>query len=164
MSATYQARPTLYKGVRMRSRLEALYAAWLDNHQLDKWTYEPMAFGSPDGQYLPDFFVCDAGPNPDLPVQRTAWQEAEAGYVMVGQFIEVKPPGADFAGALARMHVIRATYQESDLVVVTNFGTYEQPQFRPAAVCLHHKGCSHPGCVEGLADEWRELTPITGTL
>ena len=49
-------RPTVYKGVAMRSRLEARFAAWLDVLDLT-WEYEPCAFGSEDGQYLPDFRV-----------------------------------------------------------------------------------------------------------
>lgn len=48
------ARPTTYAGTSMRSRLEARYAAWLDNVGIN-WTYEPRCFASPEGQYLPDF-------------------------------------------------------------------------------------------------------------
>lgn len=51
-----QARPTLYKGIQMRSRLEALYAAGFDYDGLD-WDYEPMAFADETGQYLPDFVL-----------------------------------------------------------------------------------------------------------
>lgn len=50
------ARPTLYKGIRMRSRLEADYASHLDRQALP-WEYEPTCFGGPDGQWLPDFRV-----------------------------------------------------------------------------------------------------------
>lgn len=50
------ARPTTYKGVEMRSRLEARYAQWLDAQGLE-WTYEPRCFASDDGQYLPDFQI-----------------------------------------------------------------------------------------------------------
>lgn len=50
------ARPTTYRGIHMRSRLEARVAAVLDasGHE---WVYEPNAFASPGGQYLPDFRV-----------------------------------------------------------------------------------------------------------
>lgn len=51
-----KARPTTYKGVEMRSRLEAGFAAWLDGHKVE-WEYEPRAFASGAGQYLPDFRV-----------------------------------------------------------------------------------------------------------
>ena len=49
-----KARPTTYNGIKMRSRLEARVAAWLDSLGLT-WEYEPRAFGSAAGQYLPDF-------------------------------------------------------------------------------------------------------------
>ena len=54
------ARPTVYKGVQMRSRLEADYAGYLDR-QLPvwggTWRYEPVCFGSEADQWLPDFSV-----------------------------------------------------------------------------------------------------------
>jgi hypothetical protein len=40
----------------MRSRLEATVAEWLDAQGL-VWRYEGPAYGSQDGQYLPDFQV-----------------------------------------------------------------------------------------------------------
>lgn len=56
---TLKARPTVYNGIRMRSRLEAGYAAWLDGHGA-RWEYEPCAFSGKDGrQYLPDFCIHD---------------------------------------------------------------------------------------------------------
>lgn len=56
--APWAARPTTYKGIRMRSRLEARYAAHLDGWDDDTaWTYEPRAFANQSGQYLPDFRV-----------------------------------------------------------------------------------------------------------
>jgi hypothetical protein len=51
---TLQARPTVYRGIRMRSRAEARYAAFLDEGP-EPWEYEPVAFGGSRGQYLPDF-------------------------------------------------------------------------------------------------------------
>lgn len=50
------ARPTTYKGIQMRSRLEADYASALDRDG-ETWTYESKCFGGPDGQWLPDFTV-----------------------------------------------------------------------------------------------------------
>lgn len=58
MTAHMKARPTVYMGITMRSRLEAGFAAWLDEKHFD-WEYEPCAFASPDGQYLPDFRLND---------------------------------------------------------------------------------------------------------
>jgi hypothetical protein len=51
---TLTARPTTYNGIEMRSRTEARFAAFLDEHNFT-WTYEPRAFASAKGQYLPDF-------------------------------------------------------------------------------------------------------------
>lgn len=47
-------RETLYRGIKMRSRLEADYAAYLDQRDFE-WEYEPTCFAGPDGQWLPDF-------------------------------------------------------------------------------------------------------------
>jgi len=59
MSVRPLARPTIYRGVAMRSRLEARYAAVMDERG-DAWIYEPRCFASSEGQYLPDFGVrCD---------------------------------------------------------------------------------------------------------
>lgn len=43
----------------MRSRLEADYAAWLDEAGMT-WKYEPECFANESGQWLPDF-GCGAG-------------------------------------------------------------------------------------------------------
>lgn len=56
MPAEIKARPTLYKGIQMRSRLEADYAAHLDRDG-ETWEYEPECFASQDGQWLPDFRI-----------------------------------------------------------------------------------------------------------
>lgn len=52
--ASIRARPTLYRGIRMRSRLEARVAGHLDQIGIP-WLYEPDCFASQDRQYLPDF-------------------------------------------------------------------------------------------------------------
>lgn len=49
-------RTTVYKGITMRSRLEAGFAAWLDECSFT-WQYEPHAFAGARGQYLPDFRI-----------------------------------------------------------------------------------------------------------
>jgi hypothetical protein len=51
-----KGRPTLYKGIQMRSRLEADYAGYLDRRG-HLWEYEPDCFAGPDGQRLPDFRI-----------------------------------------------------------------------------------------------------------
>jgi hypothetical protein len=70
-----RARPTLYAGVQMRSRLEATVAEWLDAQGL-AWSYEGNAYGAPGGQYLPDFRI------PKVTLESTP----------VELFVEVKPP------------------------------------------------------------------------
>ncbi len=53
-------RPTVYRGIEMRSRLEALVAGYLDEHGF-KWDYEPVCFAGRMGQYLPDFRIQQSG-------------------------------------------------------------------------------------------------------
>lgn len=49
--------PCTYKGVKMRSRLEATWAAVLDNYGIE-WVYEPEGYELSDGTlYLPDFYL-----------------------------------------------------------------------------------------------------------
>lgn len=55
-----RARPTLYKGIQMRSRLEADVAAQLDRQGFS-WQYEPDCFADETGQYLPDFLLLHSG-------------------------------------------------------------------------------------------------------
>lgn len=72
----FKARPTVYKGVKMRSRLEAGFAAWLDDRRFE-WAYEPGAFAGERGQYLPDFRIESL---------RCSWLEEPA-----TAYVEVKP-------------------------------------------------------------------------
>lgn len=72
------ARRTVYQprmggaAIEMRSRLEAKVAAALDNHGFE-WTYEPQAFATQSGQYLPDFVVSDVRIiSDDDPILRTS--------------------------------------------------------------------------------------------
>jgi hypothetical protein len=62
---------TSYKGYRFRSRLEARWAVFFDSLGV-KYEYEPDAFQTSLGGYLPDFY---------LP------------YIAGGVFVEVKPAG-----------------------------------------------------------------------
>lgn len=55
-STALRARPTTYKGVAMRSRLEAAWAEQFDAWG-DPWEYEPRCYASDAGQYLPDFVI-----------------------------------------------------------------------------------------------------------
>lgn len=89
-------RTTFYNGIRMRSRLEASFAAWLDRHELE-WSYEGPAFGNPARQYLPDFTVT-----------------SEVGRI----FVEVKPKPLSFDEIAWRADVIRASIPNARLVAV----------------------------------------------
>ncbi len=58
-----RARPTVYEGIEMRSRLEAWWAQRFDEAGRT-WTYEPCAFAAPGAeQYLPDFLLEETRPN-----------------------------------------------------------------------------------------------------
>lgn len=99
----YKARPTVYKGVKMRSRLEAGYAAWLDGCGF-AWEYEPCAFATEDGQYLPDFMV--VGLN-------VSWKPEP-----VVAYIEAKPGSFDdYELVVEQMSVIRSCEPEAVCVV-----------------------------------------------
>lgn len=90
-----RARPTEYRGVMMRSRLEADFAYHLDNQQA-AWRYEPLIFGARGKGYMPDFEVT----RPD-------------GL----HYIEVKPRLAEVGDAKKRMEVIWRDYPDAVLVV-----------------------------------------------
>jgi hypothetical protein len=100
---TLKARPTTYRGVEMRSRLEARFAQWLDADDLG-WVYEPRAYGGRGGQYLPDFQI--DGPSLSL------W------------FVEVRPTVERAFLALARMQVIWESEPYADLMVATPEGLW----------------------------------------
>lgn len=106
MVNTIAARPTTYNGIKMRSRLEARFAAWLDNHHSDwMWRYEPRCFASQAGQYLPDFLI----------LIDDKWS----------LYIDVKPPPssiasshAEFRPVLDRMDIIKASDPSSTNAIV----------------------------------------------
>lgn len=97
--AIIPARPTTYSGIPMRSRLEARFAAFLDNADFD-WEYEPRAFGSPSGQYLPDFRVFKAALEDDFYVEIKGVINTEAEHRSARQRLEIihaSHPGAGLA-------------------------------------------------------------------
>lgn len=94
---TWKARPTTYRGIEMRSRLEATYAAGLDEMG-HPWEYEPRAFASQAGQYLPDFVV-------ENPVVGTV-------------YIEVKPTIELAMRALPRVQIVLDSEPDANLCVV----------------------------------------------
>ncbi|KAA0677665.1 hypothetical protein [Roseomonas genomospecies 6] len=63
-------KPTLYRGVRMASRLESQWAVFFDNRSI-AWAYEPhrLRLSGEDTDYLPDFHLPEIG----------TWFEAKGG-------------------------------------------------------------------------------------
>lgn len=103
-----KARPTLYRGIAMRSRLEADYAAHMDRRG-EVWEYEPTCFAGPEGQWLPDF---------RWRTPRQTWQ-----------YQEIKPisllahPG-DINAVLRKMATAWLTAPELELaLVIWEYGT-----------------------------------------
>ena len=97
--ALWPARRTTYNGIRMRSRLEARFAATLDSwDDTIAWAYEPQAFANGSGQYLPDFRVTAR----DIPDPL---------------YIEVKPTMEAAQLVMARMQIIWDSEPDSWLSV-----------------------------------------------
>jgi len=48
--------PTIYGGIKFRSRLEAAHAQWFDEHEMI-WAYESEGFNLDGLWYLPDFWL-----------------------------------------------------------------------------------------------------------
>lgn len=105
-----KARTTMYKGIKMRSRLEADFAAFLDRNTPD-WDYEPICFAGPDGQWLPDFRVTHNGQHIYFEIKPRALLEDE---------------GADLDPLLEQMSVMWLT--EPDAILQLTFWTYGEPQ------------------------------------
>lgn len=100
-----QARPTVYKGIQMRSRLEAQAAQKLDALHW-AWEYEPQCFANEGAQYLPDFSI-DLLPHP--------------------RYVEVKPgpiltdPLA-LGKAIGRMQIIWDSEPDAELILMVGEG------------------------------------------
>lgn len=115
-----RARPTMYNGVQMRSRLEARFAQLLDSVGLP-WVYEPMCFAGPEGQYLPDFRTDHEGeriywevkPPSSHRDDRWSWCPGEVGDRMAiiwgsepESRLVLAVPGCEF-GEVVRLKVVR---------------------------------------------------------
>lgn len=94
MAAPILGRTTMYRGIQMRSRLEARFAAGLDAQDLP-WTYEPRCYASGRVQWLPDFETTYEG--------RTC-------------LVEVKPEFRDWFDFTPRMEVAWET--DPDLILM----------------------------------------------
>jgi hypothetical protein len=114
-------------GVRMRSRLEARVAAFLDQSAFH-WRYEPDCFANERGQYLPDFSI------DDFPLDL----ERGANGPMTRCYVEVKPtsfaeranPTVDY---LARLQVVWDSEPDTHLLHLTGAAGKSglQPASRP---------------------------------
>ena len=98
-------RTTIYNGIKMRSRTEARFAAYLDRLGVS-WQYEPEAFASRDGQYLPDFMV-SAGSAPPIVIEVKPWTARD------------DPDGflATVETTMERMEIVRASIPDAVLVL-----------------------------------------------
>ncbi len=119
MSHPTRARPTIYRGTQMRSRLEARVAQWFDAHGVP-WVYEPMCFADQRGQYLPDFRLDDFG---------------LAGRRKRPIYVEAKPTRDQAKTARARMQIVLSSDPHADLLMVG-------PGFLD--ICLGHDFPSDP--------------------
>lgn len=94
-SGTISAKPSEYRGIQMRSRLEVSFAKYLDRMG-ETWTYEPTIYGPVGRGYLPDFEIVSA-------VRPT--------------FIEVKPTIAEAEQAKSKVAVIWETHPDALLII-----------------------------------------------
>lgn len=113
----FKARKTTYKGIEMRSRLEAGFAQWLDWWNLE-WQYEPCAYASPNGQYLPDFLVTNS--TLDAHVVRLLFEVKPAPFddlELIGRQADIvwATPGAAAALVLVRPGVAPVLFPDTSL-------------------------------------------------
>lgn len=95
-----KSRPSMYKGIEFRSRLEVRFAWHLDTIG-EQWRYEPRIYGPKGKGYLPDFEILGR-PQPT--------------------FIEVKPTTEEVADAALKMQVIWETHPDALLIVACEQG------------------------------------------
>lgn len=106
-----KARQTTYKGIKMRSRLEASFAAHIDG--LCTWAYEPRCYADETGQYLPDFHC--------------QWTHEDH------TFIEVKPRWSDVHAAAKSMEPVLSSMPGAHLAVYIPTGNWPDIDFHMAA-------------------------------
>lgn len=134
MTDTLKARPTTYKGTRMRSRLEAGFAAWLDQRGF-VWEYEPGAFASDKGQYFPDFLLRDVV---------CSWRSQPATV-----YVEVKPTRPTKVVASA-MTIIWETDPDAVLAITTP----ERQGRHGGSVTLVHRSTGSPEHADIIPALW----------
>lgn len=143
----FTPRPTVYKGITMRSRLEARFAEHCDKVGLE-WEYEPICFADEQGQYLPDFLVDDG--------------EQHA-------YVEVKPNREAAISAL-RDQMPRIWSSEADVTLIAISETHEgngyerQPswEYRVASPCMAIVDVLAQNYIDVLRDGDRLYLPLDG--
>lgn len=103
-----RGRPTFYKGIKMRSRMEATAAALFDRFGAS-WEYEPMCFASEAGQYLPDFLVTGL-------IEDCLDDHCHADMAPV--YVEIKPHGLIDKQVKQRMEIVWASDPTVGLLVL----------------------------------------------
>lgn len=103
-SNSIDAQRTVYRGISMRSKLEAEFARYLDSHGFEGWAYEPRIFGPVGQGYMPDFHILDQG--------RSC-------------YIEVKPTVSLASEAKARMETIWRDEPDAILLAVSGDGWWQ---------------------------------------
>lgn len=96
-------KPTAYRGIPMRSKLETQFAAHLDREGF-AWEYEPKIFGPVGAGYMPDFLIHERGDH---------------------MYIEVKPTLEKADAAKDRMKVIWHEDPNAVLVMVSGDGWWQ---------------------------------------
>lgn len=114
-----EPKPTTYRGFTFRSRLEARWAVFLDNHPaIGGWSYEPGTFRFRNGwEYTPDFLVTYQKDLPVLPPQQQI-------------YLEVKPTdiSTEYAEVLSQM--MEAISEDTGIPVVVVVGDYFALRFK----------------------------------
>ena len=143
----FNPRATMYRGIAMRSRLEAHAAAYFDRCG-DQWEYEPHAFADETGQYLPDFVL--AGAEAHRPI-----------------YVEVKPMVAarsqwrpHLCPQLQRMEVIWSSNPDA-ILFLGQFAQEGPAVWFTAAGPGREWRCWPPGSVDGDLDPL-SLDDLTG--
>lgn len=148
--ASTRARPTLYKGIRMRSRLEADYARYLDAGP-GEWKYEPVCFAGPAGQWLPDFwFSCEKIPSAYVEVKPLAWLSPLAGETERDHQLRIDE-------LLLRMTM--AWHSEPDATLFLHFHEYGASRPTSALVAHGRKDpwfLAHGGVMSIWLSAWRQ--------
>lgn len=143
-----KALPSIYGGIRFRSRLEARWAIFFDKLGV-KWEYEPEGFDMDGVPYLPDFRLISTHKG------------------LGGAYAEVKPAGGDYSKAkrlasMSKKDVIILEGQPAPTAILKSTGW--------CGSALISQSCGHTYLWWNLGEdpavfekEWRDLSPADFT-